>query len=246
MLFLLAVTAGVHGQTPSSSAPTSFDVVSIRSSPLPYPSGGGPWTVTHGQFKAVTGWPRGVIAWAYNVLTAQVLGGPDWIDRDRYDFDARSERRDAGPEQVRSMLKGLLADRLKLAAHRETQQMQGYTLTIGKNGSKMQESTEGHKNFINWTGPGQVEFTECNMLGLINVLTGMLGAPVIDQTGLHGEYTFKLEFTDPRFLKAAQTADESKPDLFTAVQDQIGLKLEAKRAPTEVLVIDSIERPTAN
>ena len=248
---LTLATVGVEGQAPAGPGGAQarlaqFDVASIRQIEPPFPTGGGPWTVIHGQFKAATAWPRGVIAWAYDVLTAQVRGGPAWLDSERYDFDARSDQKDAGPKQVQVMLQALLADRLKLAVHRETQELQVYTLTIGKNGSKMEVSKDGFKNYINWTGPGQVEFTECNMLGLINVLTGMLGAPVIDQTGLKGQYTFKLEFTDPRLLTAGQPAGESRPDLFTAVQDQIGLKLEGKKAPAEVLIIDHIERPSAN
>jgi bla regulator protein blaR1 len=145
------------------------------------------------------------------------------------------------------MLRTLLADRLKLVAHRETQELQAYTLVIGKNGSKMQEAKQGNKNYINWTGLGHVEFTECNMLGLINVLSGVLGSPVIDGTGLKGLYSFELEFADPRVLQATGAPEgDARPTLFAAVQDQLGLKLESGKGPAEVLVIDHIERPSEN
>ena len=202
--------------------------------------------MTHGHFRAQTGWVRAVIAWAYGVLTPQLRGGPSWIDTDLYDFDAKSEQ-DAGPEQVKAMIRTLLADRFKLVAHRDTQELQAYALVIGKNGSKMQEAKQGNKNYINWTGSGQVEFTECNLLGLINVLSGALGSPVIDETGLKGLYSFKLEFTDPRAPQPAGAADaDARPSLFAAVQDQLGLKLESRKGPAEVLLIDHIERPSEN
>ncbi len=236
------IAARMDGQT----AAPAFDVASVRQVLPPYPSGGGPWTVTHGRFKATNGWVRGVIAWAYGVLTPQVRGGPSWIDSDLYDFDARSDQQDAGPQQVQTMLQALLADRFKLVAHKETQEIQAYTLTIGKGGSKMEEAKEGTRNYINWTGSGQVEFVQANMLGLINVLSAVLSSPVIDNTGQKGLYNFKLEFTDPRVPQAPGAAGDSRPSLFTAVQDQLGLKLESKKGPAEVLVIDRMERPSEN
>jgi uncharacterized protein (TIGR03435 family) len=202
--------------------------------------------VTHGHFRAQTGWVRGVIAWAHGVLSPQLRGGPSWIDTDLYDFDAKSDQ-DAGPEQIRAMIRTLLADRFTLVAHRETQALQTYTLVIGKNGSKMQEAKQGTKNYINWTGSGQVEFTECNMLGLINVLSGVLGSPVNDETGLKGLYSFTLAFTDPRAPQPPGAAEaDARPSLFAAVQDQLGLRLESRKGPAEVLVIDHIERPGEN
>ncbi len=222
----------INGQSQQDAPkPLTFEVASIRPLAPPYPSGGGPWTVSHGQFRAQTGWVRGVIAWAHDVLAVQVRGGPSWIDSDLYDFAANAADKDAGPEQIKAMIRALLADRFKLVVHHETQELQAYTLVIGKNGSKMEESTEGKKNYINWTGSGQVEFTECSLLCLINVLSTTLGSPVIDQTGLKGQYTFKLEFTDPRAPTPRNDGPpqaDARPSLFAAVQDQLGLKLEAK------------------
>lgn len=98
---------------------------------------GGPWTVTHGRFRAETGHVRSVIGWAYNLLPAQVKGGPDWINREPYYFDARAGDPEAGPEPIRTMLQALLAERFKMVVHRDTQQGQVYTLVVGKNGSKL-------------------------------------------------------------------------------------------------------------
>jgi uncharacterized protein (TIGR03435 family) len=178
-------------------------------------------------------------------MATQVKGGPDWIDHELYNFDARADNPDTTPDQIREMLQALLADRFKLAAHRELQQAQVYSLIVGKNGSKMQEVPGGRKNFINWTGPGQATFTEnSTLLGLINVLSSVLGSPVTDDTGLKGSYSFSLEYTDPRDPRPRDA--DSRPDIFSAVQEQLGLKLEAKKGPVEVLMIDHIERPSQN
>src|SRR5262245_62176267 len=185
--------------TTTPDAPLRFEVASVKPIPPPIPSGGGPWIVTHGRFRAERGYVRGMVGWAYNVLAAQVKGGPDWIDREPYYVDARAENPDAGPDQIRSMLQTLLIDRFKLMVHRDTQQGQVYKLVIGKSGSKLQDAKDGRQNYINWTGPGQVTFTEnTTLLGLINVLSSLLAAPVLDETGLTGSYNFSLEFRDPR------------------------------------------------
>jgi uncharacterized protein (TIGR03435 family) len=253
LLLALAAIAGasglrMDGQTPEAtpSAPPAFEVASIKPVAPPIPTGGGPWTMTHGRFRAEVANIRDVIGWAYNVLLSQVKGGPDWIDSDPYYFDARADNSDAGPEQIRVMLRTLLTDRFKLAVHRETQTAQAYTLTVGKNGSKLQDAKDGRKGLINWTGPGQVTFTENPGLegGLIGILSFLLSAPVLDETGLKGSYNFSLDFTNPRDPRPRQA--DSPPDLFTAVQEQLGLKLEAKKGPVEVVVIDHMERPTAN
>jgi uncharacterized protein (TIGR03435 family) len=143
------------------------------------------------------------------------------------------------------MLQTLLTDRFKLIAHRDTQQGRTYTLTVGTNGPKLQDAKEGRRNYINWTGPGQVTFTEnTTLLGLINILSTLLGSPVLDETGLKGSYNFSLEFTDPGDPRPRQT--DSAPDLFATIQEQLGLRLQATKGTVEVLVIDHMDRPSVN
>jgi uncharacterized protein (TIGR03435 family) len=241
---MTATVCRISGQSSQDSKPV-FDVASIKPIAPPYPTQGGPWTVTHGRFKAETAWLRGVVAWAYNVSSAQVKGAPDWINSDAYYFDARSENQDAGPDQVRLMLQGLLAERFKLTVHRDTQQGQMYTLAVGKNGSKLQDAKDGRKSLISWNGPGRVTFSENQTLqGLVNVLTGVLGAPVVDETGLKGSYNFALEFTDSRDPRTRQP--DAPPDVFGAVEEQLGLRLQSSKRPINVLVVDHIEKPSAN
>jgi uncharacterized protein (TIGR03435 family) len=236
----------------AASAPPVFEVASIRPLARPYPSGGGGWIVGHGRFRAQTGWVRAVIGWAYNVLPpVKVHAGPTWIDTDLYDFEAKAEDPDAGPEKIRAMMQALLLDRFKLVVHRETQEEQTYTLVVGKNGSKMEEAKDGPKTDISFTGSGQIVFTNCNLVGLISILSSTLESPVVDNTGLKGFYNFNLEFADPRVLQKArdlgsQPPVDPRPDLFTAVQEQLGLKLETKKGPVEILVVDHIERPSEN
>jgi uncharacterized protein (TIGR03435 family) len=178
-------------------------------------------------------------------MPTQVKGGPDWLDREPYFVEARAEDPEAGPDQIRLMMETLLKDRFKLAVHRETQQGNVYKLTIGKSGSKLQDAKGGLRNFINWTGPGQVTFTEnSTLLGLINVLSSLLGSPVIDETGIIGSHNFSLEFKDPRDLRPRQP--DSPPDLLDAVQEQLGLQLQATKAAVEILVIDHMDRPSPN
>ena len=229
----------------AAQTPPAFDVAAIKPVPRPFPTGGGAWTVTHGRFRAETCYVRGLIAWAYGVPGSQVRGGPDWLDPEPYYIDARAADPEAGPDQIREMSKTLLAERFKLVVHRETQQGQVYTMTVAKGGSKLQDAKDGHRNWINWTGPGRVTFEENQGLaGLVNIASALLGAPVIDETGLKSSYNFNLEFTDPRDPRPRQP--DAPPDLIPAMQEQLGLRLQATKAPVEVLIIDHMERPTEN
>jgi uncharacterized protein (TIGR03435 family) len=235
-----------------AQSPPAFDVASVKLVLPPFPPGGGPWTFSHGRFKADIAWLRGVIALAYDVRGSQVHGGPDWVDSDRYDFAAKAESADAGQDELKAMLRTMLADRFKLAVRRETQELQVYTLSLGKDGHKMQEAKADEKTYGNWAGSTRGTSVTCTRMdvagGLVNIISNTLGSPVLDKTGLKGLYDFKLEFTDPRFhrLAGADAPADAAPDLFAAVQEQLGLKLEAKKGPVEIVIVDHIERPSAN
>jgi uncharacterized protein (TIGR03435 family) len=252
LLALAAITvvaAQIDGQSPPNevSAPPAFEVASIKLLAPPIPSGGGPWTVDHGRFIAQTGWVRAVIGYAYNVLPpVKVHGGPTWIDTDRYEFEAKAEDPNAGPDQIRAMIQTLLVDRFKLVIHRETREEQIYALVAGKNGSKMQEA-KGRQSYIEFPGPGQIVCTECALASLTNFLSNMLEHPVLDNTGLKEFYNFSLQYADPRWRSKDLPSElSSRPDIFSAVHEQLGLKLEAKKGPVEGLVVDHIERPSEN
>jgi uncharacterized protein (TIGR03435 family) len=245
----LLLAVGLITATASQiNAQAQFEVASIKPLAPPYPTGSGPWTVNHGRFIAQPAIVRAVIAWAYDVTFSRVHGGPDWLDREPYDISAKAESQDAGPDQIRPMVQALLSERFKLVVHRETQEAQVYTLLVGKNGPKMQEVKNGQSAYINWTGCGRVTLTRYNMAALTALLSNPLGSPVVDQTGLKGFYNFNLEFLDPRCYRPrnGQSAIDSPPDVSAAVQEQLGLKLEAKKGSVETLTIDHVERPSEN
>jgi uncharacterized protein (TIGR03435 family) len=153
--------------------PREFEVASVK--PIGRPPGGGPWIVSHGRFKADGAGLRGVIGFAYSILAVQVQGGPAWLDTERYHFVAKAESAEASTDQIRAMLQTLLADRFKLAVHRETRELLVYTLVVGKNGLKLQEEKDGRKNYINWIGRGQVVFYTSEHAGTHQCSVGHAG-----------------------------------------------------------------------
>jgi len=166
---------------------------------------------------------------------------------------------DTTQDQYRLMLQGLLADRFKLTLHREQRELQVYELEVAKNGTKLKDSpieadvvNDGLKPPpplssppLGYQGAVNVVLGKASMQRLANVLAGLLGEPVTDGTGMKGNYDIKL-----RALIAGHSAGvaaNSEPDLFEAVQEQLGLKLVRKKSPIETLVVDHIEKtPTEN
>jgi uncharacterized protein (TIGR03435 family) len=152
------------------------------------------------------------------------------------------------------MLQSLLAERFKLVVHRETRQQQVYDLVIDKGGTKMKDSNvaPGQQQGLRG-GRGEITGMAAPVPLLINFLSQQLGRSVIDKTGLTGKYDFALKWTpDPGAAagpKAGDTAppvDVSGPSIFTALQTDLGLKLQSGKGPVEMLVIDSVEKPDAN
>ena len=134
------------------------------------------------------------------------------------------------------MLQNLLADRFQLSVHRRTKEVTVYSLIIGKNGSKLADPSSDQISNVAVDDRGGVVFQNATLAGLVNTLANMLDLPVVDKTGLTGRYTYKF---NPR-------SDPSGPSLFTAIEEQLGLKLESGKAPVEVLQVDHVERPSAN
>jgi uncharacterized protein (TIGR03435 family) len=193
---------------------------------------------------------QNLVAIAYHVPDDRVSGGPAWIGLSRFDIDARA----ASPAQEADlllMLRALLAERFQLALHREPKPSSGFSLAVSKNErlNAHRDDTEGKSG---WNGgQGKVIAQRMSMAKLAEVLTRMLVAPVVDMTDAKGLYSFNLEWTSDN--SRSQTAADgllpeasSGPSLFTALQRELGIKLEAKRLPIEVLVIDKAERPTEN
>jgi uncharacterized protein (TIGR03435 family) len=202
-----------------------------------------------------------LIAAAYNLSPQAISGGPAWVDSDHYDILAKTpgEIRPNLDEQM-SMLRKLLADRFKLTFHRERKDLSIYALTVAKGGSKLKESTlsadafpEGPPPLIFVLSPQGVSLPGRNatMAELASVIQrAALDRPVVDKTGLSGRYDFTLEWTPDETQFGGQgpreNPESTKPGLFAAIQQQLGLRLEATKGPVEVLVIDKVERPSEN
>lgn len=194
-----------------------------------------------------------LIQQAYNLRDFQITGGPSWLGNDRYDINAKADGNDdVTPEQLRTMMQGLLADRFQLVFHKETKEMPVYALVVGKGGFKLKEAPQGNGPQIRM-GRGLINGQGMGMDMLATQLSNALGRSVIDKTGLTGAYDIKLEFTPEGGgmvqrdggADAAPPADAG-PTIFTALQEQLGLKLESTKGPVTILVIDKAEKASEN
>lgn len=188
-----------------------------------------------------------IIEPAYEVKEFQLLGRPAWLTSERFDIEARPGS-PVKSDECKMMLQTLLADRFKLALHRETRQMPVYKLVVGKSGPKLHkvdaDAPLGIKTFSTSKAELITRGSSMQQLAGMLAITGELENLVVDGTGLDGNYEFTLQWTP-----ASQAADAATPgpSLSTALQEQLGLKLEAGKGPVEVLMIDRIERkPTEN
>jgi len=187
---------------------------------------------------------------AYGLQAQQVQGGPGWFSSDKYDVDGTPDvQGQPNRRQMQAMVQKLLADRFGLVLHREKKEMGVYAITVPEAGHKMAKSLGDPNGLPNQNGShdasGRVDrYTNVSMADFAFILQMMLSKPVLDQTGLSGRFDFVLKWT-PDDEKPTDEAVAS-PGIFTAMQEQLGLKLEAVKAPADVLVIDKVERPSAN
>jgi uncharacterized protein (TIGR03435 family) len=240
--------AGAQSQ-PAPPASAAFEVASIKPG-KPGASGSSNLFGMSGRFTAENSTLKSLIQFAYQVRAFQVLGGPSWLDRDTYDIVAKPEARVAGGKQNLQMVQTLLADRFQLKFHRETRELPVYLLVVAKSGPRLHEAENPLHGIAG--RPRSIESKGADMQALAATLARRLGYTVIDKTGLTGSYDFTLTF-DPNAglamspggesLPAAESGD---PSIFTALQEQLGLKLESSKGPVEVIVIDRAEKPSEN
>ena len=200
-----------------------------------------------------------MLLFAYGLHPKQISGGPSWVETDKFDISAQPDGEGApNDKQWKAMMAKLVADRFKLVSHREKKELPVYAITVAKGGHKLNKS-DGDPNGL----PG-LFFRKLGMMPAQNAtiadLAGTLQAvvldrPVVDQTGLTGRWDFTLSWTPDQFQftglgvrpPAAPSDDaNAPPDLFTAFQQQLGLKLESTKAPVEILVVDKVEKPSEN
>jgi uncharacterized protein (TIGR03435 family) len=210
--------------------------------------------LTGGKFNATGFTLKDLIAFAYAVDNSQIGGGPEWLASDRYDILGKPEK--AGPlsrDGARTLLRPLLADRFHLKIHFETKPMSVFVLTIDKNGEKLKARAPGDGGETT-----RLTFHGASATGrnvpvtvLAEELQDMvLRRPVVDKTGLMGNFDFDLVWRpEPKpsgTADAAAPVDLNVPDIFTAFREQLGLKLESRKEPAKVIVVDGATKPSEN
>ncbi len=199
---------------------------------------------------------------AFGLDDDRILGAPGWVKTARFDIEAKVDESNApGLKKLtvherRLMLRPFLEERFHLKFHYETKVLPVYALVIAKGGSKMKEFVppgDPARNGLRYTGRGHVEARGTSMEFVVPVLSQQVGRTVLDKTGLLGKYDFTLEWEPddaPPILtgsnESALPPDSIGSSLFTAIQEQLGLKLESQKGPVSVLVIDTIELPSPN
>jgi uncharacterized protein (TIGR03435 family) len=190
-----------------------------------------------------------LVTTGYNVHKSQIADLPEWVKTEHWDIDGLSNmdgRMDL--PQLQTMIRKVLAERFGLQLHREHREMPVFALTVAKSGPKLTQSTADPKGRVGQhpkEGPGwHMELmTNASMADLGLTLGFRTDRPIVDETGLKGKYDFQLKWlTDDNHAGDP----DAPPGLFTAIQEQLGLKLEPVKAPADVLVIDKVERPGAN
>jgi len=240
----IAMATLTLAQTPTSEKRAEFEVASVK----PTATDNGSFTVDFppgGRFFARNMTVQNLLRTSYALQEYQISGGPGWINSAGFDIQATAAAGtgEVPREQVLQMIQSMLADRFHLAVHRETRQLPIYALVVGKTGPKFRAADSSAEQ-SRTLKMGQLTTQKMSMATLANLLTYDLKRPVRDETGLKGDFAFTLEWT--LGLGESDDGPSSRPSLFTAVQDQLGLKLESTKGPIEVLVIDHIEMPSEN
>jgi uncharacterized protein (TIGR03435 family) len=240
----------------AANAPTAFEVATIKPSNPDTP--GKIITVRGRQFTTINTTLSDLISFAYRVHTAQITGAPEWIESAKYDITGQPQAEGMPNEsQLRLMLQKLLEDRFRLTVSRGSKELPVYVMTVGKGGHKLTLNDKNPNGLptLFFKGLGMLPALNASMADLANVMQAVvLDRPVVDKTDLGGRYDFTLNWTpdDSQFRTlggrppGAATDPNGPPGLFTAIQEQLGLRLESTRAPVEVLVVDRVERPSDN
>jgi uncharacterized protein (TIGR03435 family) len=231
----------------AKDAHPNFDVASIKLTDPEFRgqqmSSTGPRIKARGQTVTL------LMMFAYGLHKSEIVGAPGWMNDVRYDVSGVADT-DGEPDvkQMQEMFRKLLAERFGLTFHSDKKELAYYALTVAKGGSKLVKSKSPEDENPDETGNGNskeqvMKFTNCSMNDLALSMQYFADKPTVDETGLQGRYDFTL-----RWLQNAMQAPEdgAPPMLFTAMEEQLGLKLEPKRGPVEVMVVDKVERPTEN
>lgn len=211
------------------------------------------------QFQVVNFSLAGLVKFAYDVQDKQIVNGPDWMSSEKFDIDAKPDVPGTpNGEQLKEMVRKLLADRFALSFHKDERDMSAYVLTVGKDGPKMRENTSNPNGLPGlFFGPiGTLHVMNATMQNFTGLMqSAVLDRPVVDRTGLKGRWDFTLKWTPDESQFAGMgvkipppSADDPNPPppLFTAIREQLDLKLDAEKTNVPVLVIDHVDHPSPN
>jgi len=185
-----------------------------------------------------------LIEQAYGLRAVQISGGPSWMDSDQFDIKGKLDGVIAEPGSWKGAMQKLLAERFQLKFHMSTKEMTAYALVVGKNGPKFKETLDdAGKRGRARGGRGMLDGTAITMQQLVEHLARPVERVIVDQTRLTGKYKIKLEWDEES--TPAESGDAA-PSLFTALQDQLGLKLEKRKLPVPIMIVDSLQKPSEN
>ena len=240
----------------AADADPSFEVATVK--PTKPDTQGKGFMVRGNHFRTINTSLTDLITFAYGVQQKQVVDAPAWMDTDKWDIEAQPDVPGApNRTQVETMVRKLLADRFQLKFHKDSKELSAYVLTVGKGGNKMTAGSTDPNQLpgLFFRGLGVLTVTNATMQDFAGLMqSAVLDRPVVDQTALAGKWNFLLKWTpdESQFggmgVKVPPPTDaaDAPPPLFTAIQEQIGLKLEAGKAQVPVLVIDKAEKPSEN
>ena len=219
----------------------AFDVASIHMSQH---DDGQDIDSDQGIFRAHNVTARRLMAIAYTLDMSEIIGGPKWLDSDRYDINAKipAEFAEQRPSRLPEMVESLLADRFHTQIHREQRQMSGFALVADKKGAKLQPSKNPEKGSETHSNGRHLIATNLTMENFTRRLSREVMGVVINRTGLKGGFDFELDWT-PEKLTAVPHEADGAPPIFIALQEQLGLKLESAKIPVSAVVIDRAEKP---
>jgi uncharacterized protein (TIGR03435 family) len=250
-----AQTASAPVAKSAQAAPPAYDVMTIKPSDPDSQGtsiGGGYLDRWRGQNNSL----KMLLQYIYDLNEDSIVGIPSQLDSKRFDIDAKivepnlDALKKQSPEQNRLMLLPLLTERFQLKTHMETRSGPVYELVVAKGGPKLKPATDeasrtGVSTSMNWIGNGwKLTANSQPTAALAKILTGQIHRTVIDKTELTGNYDLTLQWT-PDGAPASTDAD-APPSIYTAVQEQLGLKLQPAKAPVEVLVVDHVAMPSEN
>ncbi len=241
---------------PAPSASPGFDVAVIRPNPGDMTGHSHIWSsASDGNFKAQNVTAMELIRFAFGMPETRIAGGPGWMRSEKFDVEAKADPvvdaqlrgldSAAAREQKQHMLQALLAGRFALKVHEETRQLPIYALVVAKGGPRFQPSKINGTTINNGNAYITVAGSDHTIALLAEQLSRTLGRIVVDKTGLDGRYELSLKWTPDDAAAPLSSADTSA-SIFTAIQEQLGLKLESQKGPVPILVIDHIDLPSQN